>query len=100
MNRYLIEVSHDPTHEQCTRLANSMAHAGAYYLTRAEWGCDAGIHKSWLIVEALCDEDAELIVPPALRGEATIVRLNRLSYDELRSMGSETPRRELQAAVA
>lgn len=100
MNRYLIEVTHDPTHEQCTRLANTMAHAGAYYLTKADWGCEAGIHKSWLIVEALSYEDAELIVPPALRSQATIVRLNKLSYDELRSIGSEAPRRELQAAVA
>lgn len=83
MNRYLIEVAHEPSHDECPRLAESLLRAGTHFATRSDWGCEAGEHRSWLCVEALDDRDARLLVPPILRTRAQVVRLNKYSTDEL-----------------
>jgi hypothetical protein len=101
VNRYMIEVSHDPSHDECHRLAESLYHAGVHFMTRADWGCEAGIHASWLTIEALNDLDARLIVPPALRSRARIVRLNKYGTDELDERIRREPSRSgLQVALA
>jgi hypothetical protein len=84
MARYLIHASHEP--EECVRLLDSYLQAGAHYLTHAEWGCKAGVHEEWLIVEAEDDASAILMVPPILRTEAELVKLNQFTPDEIRAM--------------
>jgi hypothetical protein len=83
LNRYLIEVAHEPSHDECPRLAASLLRAGTHFATHAGWGCEAGEHRSWLCVEALDDRDAALIVPPILRPRARVVRLNNCGTDVL-----------------
>jgi hypothetical protein len=96
MNRYLIEVTHDPTHADCGRLADTLTQAGAHFLTRAGWGCQSGIHCCWLLVEALTDEDAELIVPPALRCNGRIVRLDNLAIEDLQNPEPDETREDIK----
>jgi hypothetical protein len=83
MNRYLIEVKHEASHDECPRLAESLLRAGTHFATRSDWGCEAGEHRSWLRVEALNDRDAKLLVPPILRPRARVVRLNDYSTDAM-----------------
>jgi hypothetical protein len=83
MNRYLIEVPHEPSHDECPRLAASLLRSGTHFVTRSDWGCEAGEHRSWLSVEALDDRDAALIVPPILRSRARVVRLNTYGTEDL-----------------
>jgi hypothetical protein len=84
MAKYLIHASHEP--EECVRLLDSYLQAGAHYLTHAEWGCKAGVHEEWLIVEAEDDASAILMVPPILRTEAELIKLNQFTPDEIRAM--------------
>jgi hypothetical protein len=100
MNRYMIEVSHEPTHQDCLRLAGSMTQAGAHYIEAADWGCEAGVHSGWMIVEALNDDDARLIVPPSLRCQARVVRLNKISLGDLQAMRTPRESREPEPVVA
>jgi hypothetical protein len=88
VNRYLIEVAHEASHDECPRLAESLLRAGTHFATRSEWGCAAGEHRSWLCVEAMNDRDAALVVPPILRPRAHVVRLNKYSKDELEDEAS------------
>jgi hypothetical protein len=60
--------------------------AGAHYLTHAEWGCKAGVHEEWMIVEADDDASAVLMVPPILRNQAELIKLNHFTPDEIRAM--------------
>lgn len=86
MPSYLIETSHDPTPEECVRVLNTFAQAGSHYLLNANWGCNDGVHKSWLIVEAENDTDARLMVPPIFRADALVVKLNKVTPEELKLM--------------
>ena len=87
MTKYLIHAAHEPG--ECLKILDSYLHAGAHYLTHAEWGCQAGIHEQWIIVDAQNDADAILLVPPILRNHAQVVRLNHFTPDEIRAMHIE-----------
>ena len=82
--KYLIHATHEPL--ECLKLLDGYLQAGAHYLTHAEWGCKDGVHEEWIIVEAEDDAGAKLMVPPVLRGQAKVVRLNRFTPDDIRAM--------------
>ena len=63
--------------------------AGAHYLTNAEWGCRAGVHTAWIIVDVANDTEARLAVPPVIRRTAKVIKLNRFTPDEIRNMREE-----------
>jgi len=73
MHRYLIETPH--TQEDCLNLVKLIHAAG--YLTHFDWGCMSGVHSGWAIIEAEDDAQAQLVVPPLVRRQARVVRLNK-----------------------
>jgi len=73
MNRYLIETPH--TAEECLDLIKVLNAQG--YLMHFDWGCKAGIHSGWAIIEAENVAQARLVVPPLVRSRARIVKLNK-----------------------
>ena len=90
MARYMIEVAHEGvTHRECVRLLKAFAQAGAHWLARTEFGCEEGVHKSWMIVEADNDADARLLVPPAVRTRALLVKLRTYTPEEISTMHDE-----------
>ena len=88
MERYMIQAPH--TQEDCVRALDAVQQAGAHYLRATDWGCYAGDHTSWLVVEALDDDDARRMVPPGLRKDVRVVRLNKFTPDDIRKLQQET----------
>jgi hypothetical protein len=86
MPRYLIEVPHEAEELACARVIRTFLETGSHYLTHADWGCEDGDHKAWLIVEAADREEARWIVPPPFRSSARVVMLSRFSMDEIDEM--------------
>jgi hypothetical protein len=75
MNRYLIESPH--TAHDCKHVMEQVIAMG--YITHYDWGCEAGVHKGWAIIEAENEDEALLSVPTFIRGEARTVKLNKFS---------------------
>jgi hypothetical protein len=73
MNRYLIETPH--TGPECLDLIKLINAQG--YLWNFDWGCEAGIHSGWAIIDAENEAQARLSVPPLVRSRARIIRLNK-----------------------
>lgn len=73
MNRYLIETPH--TGSECLVLIKELNAQG--YLWNFDWGCEAGIHCGWAIIAAENEAQAQLAVPPLVRGRARVIRLNK-----------------------
>ena len=86
MDRFLIEVPHEADELACARVIRTFLETGSHYLTNADWGCEDGDHKAWLIVEAADREEARWIVPPPFRSSARVVRLSRFSMEEIDEM--------------
>jgi hypothetical protein len=73
MDRYLIETPH--TDQDCLNLLQLLHASG--YLVHFDWGCRNGVHCGWAIIEATNEKEARLAVPPLVRGQARVVRLNK-----------------------
>lgn len=83
MPRYMINLPHGSDHEICVRALHAIERYGGHLFTNAEWGCNAGVHCGWAIVELENREAALQMIPPELRQEAQVVELNRFTRDQL-----------------
>ena len=83
MARFLIEVPHDEEMLACAKVVQVFLASGSHFLTHADWGCMDGVHKAWIIAEVENKEQARTILPPAVRPQAKITRLNYFSIDEI-----------------
>jgi hypothetical protein len=90
--RYIIEDTHEV--EDCLKLLDAFMQAGAHYLTKAEWGCEAGDHTAWIVVEAESDAEARNMVPPIIRSRARLVRLNRFTPEQIRGFHEQAEQAE------
>jgi hypothetical protein len=79
MARFLLEVPHGPDHVHCDRAARIFLATGSHFITHADFGCDDGVHKSWLTVEVDSKEEALRILPPGLRANAKVIPLSKFS---------------------
>ncbi len=77
MERYLIETPH--TAQDCRLLVDEIYATG--YLHNFDWGCKAGVHSGWAIIEADNEADARLAVPPMVRNKARVIQLNKFTDD-------------------
>ena len=50
-----------------------------------DWGCEAGVHCGWIIVELDSRDEALRVVPLELRQQARITELNRFSKEQIAS---------------
>ncbi len=73
MDRYLIETPH--TGSECLGLIKEINAQG--YLWKFDWGCEAGIHCGWAIIDAENEAQARLAVPPLVRSRARTIKLNK-----------------------
>lgn len=83
MPKFLIEVPHDEDLLACAQVVESFLTYGSHFATKADWGCTDGIHKAWITIETETKEDARNILPPAYRAQATIIKLNKFSLEEI-----------------
>lgn len=79
MDRYLIETPH--TDEDCHRLIDNVYAMG--YIYHFDWGCDAGVHCGWAIIEAEDEEQARLAVPSLVRNKARVIKLKKYTPETL-----------------
>ncbi len=83
MPRYMIHLPHESGHEMCVRALQAIERYGGHLFTNAEWGCNAGVHCGWVIVELDDRKAAVQMVPPEFRQEAQVVELNRFTKGEV-----------------
>ncbi len=85
MPRYMIELPHEDEHDACVKALRALEQFGSHFVTHADWGCKAGIHCGWMIVELNSRDEVMQLVPPEFRQEARIVKLNRFTKQQIAS---------------
>jgi hypothetical protein len=83
MPKFLIEVPHEENLLACAQVVESFLSYGSHFATKADWGCTDGVHKAWISIEADNKEDARNILPPSYRSQATIIKLNKFTREEI-----------------
>ena len=83
MAKFLIEVPHESEVVSCARAIKVLLESGSHFLTHADFGCQDGVHKAWLVVDVDSKDEARSIVPPAFRRQASVVQLCKFGISEL-----------------
>ena len=65
------------------RLYRYLLQTGSHFLTHADWGCLDGEHKAWIVADVPTKDDAKMILPPAFRSVAKIIRLTTFTSKDL-----------------
>ena len=86
MARFLIEIPHGDEYQACVKALEAVREYGSHFVTHADWGCGDGVHCGWLIAELESRTDAELLVPPQLRHEARITKLNKYTSEQIAAL--------------
>lgn len=89
MSKYLVEVPHEAEKAACARAIQVFLSTGSHFVANADWGCDDGEHKAWMIVEVETKEDARSLLPPNYRSEAKIVKLTKFTLQEAEEILSQ-----------
>jgi hypothetical protein len=83
MAKFLIEVPHGADKASCDQAIKVFMQTGSHFLTHADWGCLDGEHKAWIVADVPTKDDAKMILPPAFRSAAKIVRLATFTSKDL-----------------
>ena len=90
MQRYLIQVTHSDDHKACVLALAATERNGGHFATNIDWGCKAGVHSGWLIVELDNRTRAMQMIPSEFReDEVRIVELNKFTREEILSWVDE-----------
>jgi hypothetical protein len=82
MERYFIESPHTP--QECLRALDEILEKGPGNLAKYEWGCMAGDHTGYAIVEARSESEVKETIPAFLGGKARVVKLNKFTPEQIR----------------
>ena len=83
MARFLLESPHTP--EECDGEIDSILAFSKELFNRIDWGCKAGEHTGWAVVEAQDEKTARMLLPTFLRQKAHVVHLNKFTVEEVQS---------------
>ena len=83
MEKYFVETKHTP--QECLRALDETLAKGAHVLDGFEWGCMAGDHTGYSIVEARSEDEVWETIPAFVRGKSRVVKLNKFTQDQIRS---------------
>ncbi|MBI3399557.1 MAG: hypothetical protein HY026_10090 [Deltaproteobacteria bacterium] len=81
--RYLLESPH--TKEECLRELDEVLAEGQNVLNKFNWGCVAGEHAGYAIVEADGESEVLNMVPSFLRKKARIIKVEKFTPEQIRS---------------
>jgi hypothetical protein len=81
--KYVIEVPHTP--EECLKALDEELAKGPEILKKFNWGCKAGDHTGYAIVDVMNEGEARSIVPSFLLNKARIVPVDIFTPELIKS---------------
>lgn len=85
MQRYLVQALH--TEEECGRGAEEWTDLDlprkAELFDLVQFGCEAGVHETWLVADFDREDEAWSYVPPSEKAKTRIVPVNSYSFEEM-----------------
>jgi hypothetical protein len=82
--KYLIQSSHTP--EECIRALDEELAKGPEILSKFNYGCKAGDHTGYALVDVKNDAEARNFIPGFLNNKARIVPVDVFTPEVIRSL--------------
>ncbi len=84
MAQYLIKLPH--TEAECLKALDEIAEKGSQLLPKIYWGCSAGDHTGYAIVDAKSASAAkEMVGAPTVRAKASVIEVKKHTVEEIAS---------------
>lgn len=83
MARYLIESPH--TKEECLKALDEILAKGPSILDKFDWGCQAGDHTGYAVVDVDGEPAVRSMIPTFLHSKTRIVKVDKFSPEQIRS---------------
>lgn len=83
MARYIVESSH--TKEECLKALDEILAEGPAVLNKFDWGCQAGDHTGYALVDAEAEAEVRNMIPGFLRNKARVVKVGKFTPEQIRS---------------
>lgn len=80
---YLIMMPHSK--EQCLKALDNMNASSKELLAKTDWGCMAGDHTGYVMVEASSEKAAREMVPKEERSAAKVIPLNKFTPEQIKA---------------
>lgn len=84
MARFIIEAPH--TDPGCIEALDEVLKKDPKFLEKFVWGCNAGYHTGWVVVDAEDEASARKMMPIALRSQARIFKVDKFTPEEIRPL--------------
>lgn len=84
MANFVVEFPHST--QTCLHELDDLKSQSPDLLPRINWGCMAGKHNGWAMVEAGSKSDVLNMLPTSIRGEVDITEVNKFTPDQIESM--------------
>jgi hypothetical protein len=84
MNTYLIKFPHTP--ETCLATLDKISKDSPELLNKIEWGCKAGDHTGYMIVDSKNEISALQMVPASVRSDAKVEKLDKFTMAEIKTL--------------
>jgi hypothetical protein len=85
MTRYMVQGTH--TEEECGKGAEEWLALDlprkAELFDALQFGCEAGVHETWLVGEFENEDEVWSYIPPSERAKTRVVPINSYSFDEM-----------------
>jgi len=81
MAKYLVEAPH--TKEECLKAVDEVLATGAEFLSKFEWGCFAGVHTGWALIEAESEAAARETLPASQRDSWSVTAVTRFTPEQI-----------------
>jgi hypothetical protein len=84
LHSYLVSTSHAP--DQCLAALDEMAAKTKRTFKKMRWGCKAGDHTGYMIVDTTDAETARMMLPESARASAKVIELTKITPKQLKDM--------------
>jgi hypothetical protein len=86
MPMFLVETTHEPSANACSRSLDAAVAQGSHFLTNIQWDCDDDVHKTWIFIEADTKSEVLTMIPPMDRADSVVVAVRKFTPEEAREM--------------
>ena len=83
MEKYIVESPH--TKEECLRALDEILAEGPAVLNKFDWGCHAGDHTGYAVVDAENETNVRKLIPTFLRNKTRIIKVGKFTPEQIRS---------------
>src|SRR5713226_7522729 len=83
-SRYLVISPHTP--EECLKALDEVSAMGPATLKMYDFGCKAGDHTGYYMINATSEQEALSKVPASIRDKARAVKVSKFTADEIKKL--------------